>query len=249
MRTGTCFAVVLLLLVTVAAAQEVPAGTVLPVMLNSGLDVRHARPGQLISGNIMQDVPLPDGASIPKGARVVGHVVSASVATAGSPSRLTVKFDRIVTKELEIPVTVHLRALGSMNEVFESKIPTNSLDDYGTSTSDWNTVQIGGAGVYRGNGQVVSGDQVVGKSTDYGAVTAKLLSTPKSACHGEDDGHEYALWVFSPWACGVYGFSDLQIIHTGRTSPVGEIELESGRDVRVNGGSGWLLRVEGAAGK
>ncbi len=80
-----------------------------------------------------------------------------------------------------IPIATHLRALASMNEVFEAKMPTNSWDDYGTSTSDWNTVQVGGAGVYRGNGQVVSGDQVVGRATDYGAVTAKLIAAPAQA--------------------------------------------------------------------
>jgi len=125
-------------------------------------------------------------------------------------------------------------------------MPTNSWDDYGTSTSDWNTIQVGGAGVYRGNGQVVSGDQVVGKATDYGAVTAKLIAAPARGCHGggEVEEREQALWIFSPWACGVYGLGDLKIAHAGRTSPVGEIDLESSRNVRVSGGSGWLLRVE-----
>ena len=37
------------------------SGTALPVMLNSTLDARRAKPGQPISGRIMQDVPLPDG--------------------------------------------------------------------------------------------------------------------------------------------------------------------------------------------
>ncbi len=55
--------------------------------------------------------------------------------------------------------------------------------------------------------------------------------------------------MFSPWACGVYGFSDLKIAHAGRTQPVGQIELESSRNVHVQGGSGWLLRVESARDK
>jgi hypothetical protein len=141
-----------------------------------------------------------------------------------------------------VSIATHLRALASMNEVLEAKLPTNSWDDYGTSTSDWNTIQVGGAGVYRGNGQVVSGDQVVGKATDYGAVTAKLTASRASGC--QSDEQEQSLWVFSPWACGVYGFSNLRIAHSGKTEPVGWIELESTGNVRVDGGSGWLLRVE-----
>jgi hypothetical protein len=242
--------IVLLLLGLLAAfaatAQEIPRGTVLPVMLNSTLDARHDRPGQAITGKIMQDVLLPDGSSLPKGARIVGHVISASRATAGSASLLAIQLDQIVVKGRQIPVTTHLRALASMNEVFEARLPTNSWDDYGTSTSDWNTVQVGGAGVYRGSGQVVSGDQVVGRATDYGAVTAKLMAAPASGCRdaGGDHVREQALWVFSPWACGVYGFNDLKIADSGGSNPVGRIQLESDRNVHVEGGSGWLLQVE-----
>ncbi len=237
-----------LLAAVVAAAQQIPSGTVLPVMLNSTLDASRDQSGRRITGKIMQDVPLPDGASIPKGSSVVGHVVGASRAAAGSPSHLILSFDQLVVKGRQISITTHLRALASMNEIFEAKMPTNSWDDYGTSPSDWNTVQVGGAGVYRGNGQVVSGDQVVGRATDYGAVTAKLIAAPASGCHGDsrENAREQALWLFSPWACGVYGFSDLKIAHAGRTNPLGQIELESSRDVRVSGGSGWLLRVESA---
>ena len=53
-----------------------------------------------------------------------------------------------------------------MNEVFEARMPTNAWDDYGTSPSDWNTVQVGGAGVYRGSGQLIAGGEVVGRATD-----------------------------------------------------------------------------------
>jgi hypothetical protein len=250
MRAGTLRLIAGFLWLSAAAAvgQQIPAGTVLPMVLYSTLDAGKSKPGSVITGKIMQDVPLPDGASIPKGSRIVGHVVSATPAAAGLPSQLAVQFDQVVIKGRPIPIAAHLRALASMNEVFEAKIPTNSWDDYGTSTSDWNTVQVGGAGVYRGNGEVVSGDQVVGRATDYGAVTAKLIAAPASGCHGDSEanGREQALWVFSPWACGTYGFSDLKIAHAGRTQPVGRIELESRRNVRVSGGSGWLLRVESA---
>lgn len=171
----------------------------------------------------------------------MGHVVSSNSATATSQSHLAVTFDRIALRGRRIPITTHLRALASMNEVFEAKLPTNSWDDYGTSTSDWNTVQVGGAGVYRGNGQVVSGNQVVGRATDYGAVTAKLIAVPSSGCLGDD--RDQSLWVFSPWACGLYGFNGMEISRSGKTPPLGQIEFRSSRNVHVAGESGWLLRV------
>ena len=225
------------------SAQQISPGTILPVMLNSTLDARHDQPGKKISGKIKQNIRLPDGAVIRKGSRVIGHVVRATPARAGSPSQLTLEFDRVVVKGRAIPISAHLRALASMNEVFEAKLPTNAIDDYGTSPSDWNTIQVGGAGAFRGNGEVVSDGDVVGHVTDYGAVTARLIADPASGCKG-DGAREQSLWVFSPSACGVYGFSDLRILHAGRTDPVGQIEFHSSRNVHISGGSGWLLRVE-----
>lgn len=183
-----------LFLIQPALAQDIPAGTVLPVMLNSTLNAARNKPGQAITGRIKQDVPLPDGSTIPKNSMIFGQVVSATTATATSPSRLAIKFDRLTVKGKQLPIAAHLRALASMNEVFEARMPTNSWDDYGTSPSDWNTVQVGGAGVFRGSGQLIADGQVVGRATDYGAVMAKLIACPRG-CKVDDD-REQALWIF-----------------------------------------------------
>lgn len=225
------------------AAQTIPNGTVLPVMLNSTLDARHSQPGQKITGRIKQDVPLPDGTNIARNSTIAGQIVSVTPASANSPSRLAVKFDQLIVKGRQIPIAVHLRALASMTEVFEARLPTNAWDDYGTSPSDWNTVQVGGAGVYRGSGELVGYGEVMGRATDAGAVTARLVAAPGKGCSGAGD-EEQALWIFSPWACGIYGISGLKITQDGRTEPAGVIEFESLRDVRIQGGSGWLLRVD-----
>ena len=225
-----------------AFAQQIPAGTVLPVMLNSTLDTRHSKPGQKVTGKIMQDVPLPDGSKIPKGSTIQGAVVRADAPAAASPARLVLNFSAVRAGQREIPIAVHLRALASPGQVFEAKLPTNAIDDYGTSTSDWNTIQIGGAGVYRGSGEVVQGGALVGRTTDYGAVTAKLMVAPKAGCKSDSE-REQALWLFSPWSCGVYGYSDLKIMRSGDGR--GVIELQSPGNIHIAGGSGWLLRTDG----
>lgn len=239
---------VLLLLVAlsgfaaIARAQQIPASTVLPVMLHTTLDSRRDKPGKVVSGEIMQTVQVSDGMVIPKGTRLLGHVVSSSGENA-APSRISIVFDQLVLKGRTIAIETHLRALASMGQVFEAQIPTNAIDDYGTSESDWNTIQIGGAGVFRGSGQVVADGAIVGSTTDYGAVTAKLIPAAKLGCTGESE-HAQALWLFSPWACGAYGFDDVRVAHAGNSAPYGEITLESGRRIRIDGGSGWLLRVD-----
>ncbi len=229
--------------ISTAAAQSIPAGTVLPVMLSSTLDTRHDKPGRIITGKIMQDVSLPDGQTIPRGTKIQGHIESVQPASSAGPSQLTLKFDELELRGERISFNAHLRALASMNEVYEARMPTNAWDDYGTSPSDWNTVQVGGAGVYRGNGEVVEYGRTVGRATDYGAVTARLLAAPDRGCSGGSDSEE-ALWKFSPSACGTYGLPDLKIVRAPQGSNSGEITLQSGGNVFVRGGSGWLLRVD-----
>lgn len=231
---------------TLLAAQTIPPGTVLPVMLNSTLNAKSNKVGRQISGRIMQDVPLPDGQRIPAGSRVVGHIVEVDRPAAGSGSRVVFSFDRIVVRGNSISVSTSLRAIASMMAVFEAQLPTNAIDDYGTSESDWNTIQVGGDGVFRGSGKVVAADQVVGTANSAGEVTAKLAAVPDRGCRASVDGNdrEQALWVFSTTACGTYGFGDLGIAHAGRSAPTGKIAFTARENVYVRGGSGMLLRVQ-----
>ena len=228
------------------SAQQIPAGTALPVMLDSTLDAGKDKPGRKISARLMQDVQLPDGARLPAGSHIVGHVLQGNGGTAASPSRLVVKFDQLISRGRSVPLTTSLRAVASMTEVFAAQLPTNNFDEYGTSIVDWTTVQVGGDAVYRGGGTVISPDnRVVGSANVGGDVTAKLTAVPDRGCRGPIEGNdrEQSLWVFSTNACGAYGFGDLTIAHAGRTDPVGEILLEAFVNVQLRGGSGLLLRV------
>jgi hypothetical protein len=232
----------------ISTSQEIPAGTILPLMMSNTVNSAKSKPGEKISGKLMQDVVLPSGVRIPTGARIEGRVVETSLPSAPGVARLAVRFDRLISNKKEFPINVSLRALASMQDVFEAQPPVGSFDDYGTSSSDWTTVQVGGAAVYRGDGTVRDAMQIVGRATDYGAVTAKLLPAPKRGCAANqaESEREQSLWVFSPWACGTYGFEDLNIAHRGTTPPVGTIEFSSPAPIQLRGGSGWLLRVVAA---
>ncbi len=245
MRGIKVFVASLLLAASALIAQEIPAGTIVPVMLRTTLDARKTRVGQKIEARVMQDVPLSAQTRIRAGARLIGHVVEVTRPSATSGSRIVMSFDRLKIDRTEVPVTTSLRSLASMMEVFEAQLPTNAIDDYGTTPSDWVTVQIGGDVVYRGAGIVMFDSQVLGKATIGGDVTAKLIASREGGCRGAvaDNDREQALWLFSPSACGAYGFEDLKIAHAGRQDPVGDIILTSDKNVHVPGGSGLLLRV------
>ena len=64
----------------------IPAGTILPLQLNSSLNSRTSKPGKVVSARLMQDVPLPSGARIRAGSRAVGRVLDAGTVINGKRS-------------------------------------------------------------------------------------------------------------------------------------------------------------------
>lgn len=228
-----------------AWAQELPVGTILPVMSQNTLNSARTKSREKLQFRLMQNVTLPSGEAIRAGARLEGQVVEVSAATGAAPARIAIRIDHLTSGKTEVPARFSLRALASMQSVFDAQLPTGTFDEYGTSVSDWTTVQVGGAAVYLGDSTVRDGLQILGHAPAYGVVTAKLIPAPKLGCPARegDSRREEALWVFSPWACGAYGFEDLAITHHGNTAPVGDIVLTAPKNLLIRSGSGWLLQV------
>jgi hypothetical protein len=226
-----------------AAENTIPAGTTLPVMLSSTLDVRKSRPGQRIVARVMQDVPLRGDAIIPEGAKLVGQLIDVKQGSGGSSIKF--RFHHLHSRHQQIPISAYLRAVASMMDVHDAQLPKVGTDR-GTSSDAWITQQVGGDMVYRGGGPVTEGKDVVGKPVLGGGVLARLTTPTGSKCteSPEDSNRMHALWIFSSSACGAYGFSQVTISHAGRTDPVGEITLSSPKsNLKVRSGSGMLLRV------
>jgi hypothetical protein len=229
-----------LLLSALALAQDIPAGTVVPVLLNSDLNSKKDDAGKKIEGKVMQDVSLLSG-EVRKGARVSGHVVS--VTKPGSAgSNVVLRFDNIQDRGRSIPWTAALLALASMSSVAEAQSPINNTATNKDSSDLWVTRQVGGDIVNREHHIAGSPGGPMGAWLEGSSVLIKLTPNPDTGC---PDGPAYkraqAVWIFSSAACGSYGFNDLVIASPGAESPVGEIMLGSSENVNVRGGSGWLL--------
>lgn len=222
----------------IAGAQEIPSGTALPVRLNTKLDEKTATTGQPITASVAQDVPLPSGGKIRAGSRVSGRVLQAGRKGDGS-SYIRLRFDQVRANGRDIAITTSLRALATPRDVLDAQMPDHS-PVRGESPANWTTTQIGDDVVYRGGGHVMHGDTVVGDPVSDG-VLAVLLPVRQPGCEAASGDHRLALWVFSSSACGAYGFGRFDIAHAGDTNPVGEIVLQSGKNVRVYAGSGMLL--------
>jgi hypothetical protein len=223
----------------------IPAGTILPVKLNHGFTSKNAREGQVITGRLMQDVPLPNTGKIPEGAMVAGTIIAVEPASNNAGGKLCFRFNEIEIHKREFAIVTNLRALASMMDVLDAQIPETTAG-FGTPYPWVTTQQVGGDEKYGVGGPVTdrSGNWV-GQGV-FGGVLVHVRAQSESKCRGPMDREDrlQALWVFSADACGVYGMGGVDIVHAGRTDPVGEIVLtaESG-DLKVHGGSGMLLRV------
>jgi len=232
-------AIVSVCAISLRAARSIPAGTVLPVRLDSTLSSVRSHSGQLITARVMQTVPLP-GSMVPAGAKVIGHIVNVSA----SGASISVVFDTLETRGEKIPIATNLRAIASFVAVSNAQIPDTGADR-GTPESAWTTTQVGGDSVYRGGGHVEGINGIVGEPV-AGGVLSHIYANEEGGCRGPINPNDslQALWVFSSNACGAYGFSDLKIRHTGRTAPTGQITLDSASGpVKIERGAGLLLRV------
>jgi hypothetical protein len=227
------------------SAETIPAGTIIPVSLNSTLRSDKSGSGDVITATVMQDVPLGMGKALRAGSRVTGHVVEAITPGKGSDEPgVSFRFDQVRLGDRTLSITTNLRAVASKTAVLAAT-PQPTSSDY----ADYQ-IQIGGDQIsYGGDGPVMVGSQVVGKYTSQGvlAYVDQDLGTP---CRGtiDNNAHPQAFWLFSVNACGAYGFGDLTILHSGRTGPLGEVTLTSnGKAVKVGKGTAMLLRVDGSS--
>jgi hypothetical protein len=228
------------------ASEKIAPGTILPVILRTGFSFDKAKPGQILHGEIAQDVSLGSGAKIHKGAKVEGQIAEVTPAAGGPRNIVKVQFDKVNVDGQWVPVVTNLRAIAGFMAVIDAGIPIEAP----TEGSPYNWLpkeQIGGDTDYGVGGPVQSADgsKVIGKFLGNGVV-GQVSAKEGSKCRGpvDNNNNPQALWVFSSEACGVYGIEHLQIEHAGRTDPLGTIVLASDtRNLKLRDGDGLLLRV------
>lgn len=233
MRWVWVLVVVVLATSCVAFAQAIPAGTVIPVMLTTTIDSNKVHPGEPITGKVMEAVPLAGEGQIPMGAKIYGHIDQVKPGDATSPAWVAVMFDHVVVHGQPRPLRADLRALASMMAVYDAQVPFFEPDT--TPRSAVMLAPVGGEPSFRNDNPEKSGQRLVRFSGPL---------PPGCGARIDREGGTGALWVFSPYACGVYGFGKgLAIVRNG--SADGAIVLGAKKDVNVHAGSGWLLRVAG----
>ncbi len=216
----------------------------MPVSVGSTISAKGSKAGQKIDGKLMQELRLPSGAVIKSGSHVTGHVVSAKKPGAGSSS-IVLQFDQLQDVHHNIPLNVSLRAVAGSKSVFNAGLPSGNNTDQDPSDA-WVTRQIGGEYVFRARGYVESDRGKVGVWDGKG-VWGKLQNA-ENCDDSQINSDIQALWVFATTACGVYDLPDTTLVRAGNAPPLGQMTLQSTKNVEIHGGSGWLLIVNPAPG-
>jgi hypothetical protein len=230
-------------MVPASRAITLPAQTTIPVIFTHTENAAKVKAGDVVTAKTMQVVLLPNGNQLPKGSLVIGHIVEArpfkfddTDYAVQQASYLSIKIDQVVDKSGPSPVVASVRAMADPVSSREALSPHGIYepDALGTVTL------IGGAHFSPIEKHVTYGvdDDIVAYNKKQG-VFAHLLPGGAS-CPGTQT--EQSMGVFSPDACGLYGFAS---VHLSDDSTSGTFRLVSiHHTVVLYAGSAALLQVQ-----
>jgi hypothetical protein len=219
-------------------------GTALPIRFTHTVMARTARTGDALTARTLQVVMNGPVDSVPKGARVLGHVVQVSYGGKNLDSLLTIEFDKIVYDHASHPICASARAIANSLDAYQATMETTSLETDPTL----GTTLVGGDHIRPGDNQVIAPDgDDVGISNHFGIFSRLEPGDPHRgsalhACGGIPTLQSVA--IFSSRACGLYGFPGMTMLSTGNGDPRGQIQLQSHRSgVEIPSGSAALLQI------
>jgi hypothetical protein len=229
-------------------AARLAASTTLPITFTRTVNAKSAHAGDPVFAKTIERVNLADGQVIPSGASVTGRIVDAvpfafdkTPYAKQNSSTLTIHFDSIDSRGATLPLNVYVRALADPITTWDAQKARPVDED-----PDATTVQIGGGEIFEPHqGQVIDMEGDIVGYQHHGGIYAHLLPASGNSPEGCDGGNtEVAVALFSASACGLYGFTNVSMVHSGRTGSASTLMLSSRRaSPEILKGSTALLEV------
>jgi len=206
-----------------------PPGATLPVVINRTLKPQNLQPGQPISVELIQMVPVSANVGLPKGAKLDGHITDVN------HSSISILLDHLSWKGQTIPIHVRLLAAAAAMDVYDTGVPLSGPDRGTANRGDWTTRQIGGDQIFLSGGSGTVYDQY-SEPVGYADYTG-VYANPSAS--GE---LPHAVGPFSTTATGLHGFSELSITSAGGAGT--PITLAASQpNWQIRNGSALLLEV------
>jgi hypothetical protein len=233
-----------------ALPQTLPQSTVIPVRFEYSLAAKNAKAGDSVTAKTMLVIKLPGGEVIAKGAVIVGHVVAVQAFhfdptpyAHQQPSLMSIHFDKIQKGEAVIPVNLSVRAIASTIDSQEAARP-HYLDE----TDRVGTIKLIGGTEFTPFDKIIQADDgdAIGynrKDGVFARLTASGYSGPGASFHCEGTNTEQSVAIFSPDACGVYGFAGDYLSDNGQDGSGTFTLAVRGHSVKLYAGSTALLQV------
>jgi hypothetical protein len=225
-----------------AQSQVLPQSTAIPVEFDHSIDTKKAKIGDTVTAKTIQVVVLPDGKTVSKGSEVIGHVVAVesfhfdqAPYAHQKPSMLSIHFDKLRNGDAAVPLNVSVRAIASTIDSRAAAYPhsTDDTDHVGMM------ILIGGTTFSPLDKMIQTEDgDAIGYNRRNG-VFARLISS--GSCSGTDT--EQSIAIFSPDACGAYGFGGDYLAESGNDGSGTFTLALRGHSVKLYAGSTALLQT------
>jgi len=149
-------------------ANAVPEGTRFVVVLDDKLDTKKVDPGKHFKAKLGEDLVAPDGAIIPRGKKVKGHV---SDVQRGMHPRLLLSFDQIETQHGWVPLAATVTGVPGEHAVKQETGPEGEIGRGGIDKKRAVESAAIGAGVGATAGAVAGGSKgaIIGAAAGAGA--------------------------------------------------------------------------------
>ena len=215
-------------------------GTAFNAILSDGLDTRRARPGDAVTAEVAEDVSYQRTIVIPKGTKVVGHIVRATSGGHGrAGSALFIQFDKAMLKDgQEVILNAGIQALAVAATAPQSD--TEPGKEPGTAEAANRPEQPTEAGAEPASTASVSDTLIVSTvyDTSRHGLRAPLYAAPAAEGELNSDG------MFSPESKGAFGRPDVKVYTPTSQGSHGTVLLSSKKQMRLEGGTRLLLVVQ-----
>jgi len=227
-------ALVTLLLFSTAAVSQggktappiLEAPTTLPIVFIKTISADRSHIGDPVSAKTSQIVHLSNGAVIPSGAKISGHVVAANgfvydktPYARQKQSALSIQFDSLEFQGGTLPLNVTVRAIADPLTSEGARVPEMPHDADPTGT----VTQIGGDQLTPSQSEVFSKDGDVVAYNKRGGVYAHLIAN--GGC--DSSSVEVSVGIYSASACGLYGFVSVSAQEMGSEAKPSTLTLVS----------------------